>query len=125
MWIVYVRYGSQKSSRFKKRSCKLNFAFRGTNFRAFFKLLLRGQFNAHASNGERTLKEHCGERWGEAASRELRTCTYQPSGKWSLVTIASIEFYYFDDGETVLRAYRDSGEAKASARVGKCFQSFY
>ena len=38
---------------------------------------------------------------------------------------SSIEFYYFDDGETVLRAYRDSGEAKASAQVGECFQSFY
>ena len=50
--------------------------------------------------------------------------TYQPSGKWSLVTIPSIEFYYFDDGETVLRAYRDSGEAKASSASWRVFSKF-
>ena len=71
-------------------------------------------------NGERTVqrtsKERCGERWGEAASRELRMySTYQPSEKWCLATIPSIEFYYFDVRETVLRAYRDSSEAKSAS----------
>ena len=51
------------------------------------------------------MKERCGERWGEAASKEL--CTYVPTIRKMvfIAAIPSIEFYYmyFDDGETVLR----------------------
>ena len=96
-------------------------------FTWLLKLLLRGKFNGRATvktrrkNGLKN-DERCGELWGKAASKELRT--YQPSGKWSLATIPSIEFDYFDDGETTLRAYRDTGEAKASSASRRVLLKF-
>ena len=89
------------------------------------KLLLRGQFNACAM-----VKERCKERWRNAAENVGEK--QQVKSYIHITTIRKMVFsdytkywiYYFNDGETVLRTYRDSGEAKAPNTSRRVFSKF-